>query len=97
MPTKPLVELKRLAEVFPREDLQVYQVSTEVEPLIDRAEAMAEEHSAGWSIEIGALDWIEAQLFVFWITAEKQMERAFKLQTAQMHLEIAKARVKSGF
>ncbi len=81
--TKPLVQLQRMADIVPDEKLHRYRVDADVEPLVDRIEQLAERQKAGWLVDFGALEWFEAQLLVFWLNAEKQMER-ITIQAQQM-------------
>ncbi len=86
LPTKPLVQLQRMAEVVPDPQLQKYRTDADVELLIDRIERLAEHHRAGWLVDFGSLEWWECDLVIFWLNAEKQMER-IAVQAQQMMMQ----------
>ena len=78
--SKPLPELRQMAQIVPREDLERYLVDAAILPLVDQIERLSEEIYAGWPVDIGRLEPWEAELLVFMRTAERQMERQIQIQ-----------------
>jgi hypothetical protein len=75
LPTKPLVQLQRMAAVVPDPQLQQYRTDAHLESLVDRIEMLAEQHKAGWTVVFDELELWEAKLLVHWINVEQQLER----------------------
>lgn len=90
LPTKPLVQLQRMAEQVPDESLQGYRTDRETEALVDRIERLAERHQAGWHVSFGDLEHWEADLLVYWLSSLKQMERQQQQFLLQMQLAVLK-------
>jgi hypothetical protein len=82
--TKPLVELRRMAEVVPSPLLAEYQTNANLEALVDQIEALAERHLAGWLVDFNGLDEWEAELLVFWLTLERHFTRQLQIATVEV-------------
>lgn len=95
LPSKPLVQLQRMAEVVPRADIQQYLIEQEGVELADHIEWLIEQHNAGWPVNVGALEPWEASLFVFWQTAWQRFDesnRAAEAARLEMLLKAALTR-----
>lgn len=93
--TKPLVQLQRMADAVPDERLQQYRSDADVDLLADQIEQLAERHKAGWQVPFGELEYWEAQLLMFWLNAERQMERIMQQSQQLMTQALIKALVQT--
>lgn len=96
LPSKPLVQLERMAQIVPRSDLQQYLSEQASAELADHTEWLIEQHNAGWPVEVGALQPWEARLFVFWQTTWRRFEEAQQAVRASNLEQLLKALLTRG-
>jgi hypothetical protein len=83
-----------MAQIMPREDLQRYADDGEAKELVDYVEDLVEQHEAGWTVNVGALEPWAARLFVFWRNMAKTFDRQEQRAAKQLHEQLLKAILK---